>query len=132
MSTKVGVVGIGAALAGVLLSACGSSTPQACSELAPAVEDFNAMRKAFLQDPTSDVMAGGYNLAIDKFAQTALGVANTASAREEGIDGDLRDLASMLVQGKSDSQAAGVAGIVAIDIDKVCGFTIFEDVPEAQ
>ena len=106
------------------LTAC-SSQPQACKELAPAAESFHTAALAFDVDRTDSTVASLYLSTLKDLGRTALEVSDTSSAREEGLSDDLRDFASMVAQAESDSQAAGVAALIASGISEKCGFEIY-------
>lgn len=108
-----------------LLVGCGNSTPQACKELEPAVESYRNALAAFESSGDDRTMALALLSSMDDLGRTALAVSETSSAREEGIADNLRDFGSLLMQSRDDPQAGGVAGIVAMDINEVCGFDIF-------
>jgi hypothetical protein len=133
----------------VLLTGCGgsesatssesaSAIPQACKELSKSAAALVAATAALASAPDSDQAIGDAYSAADDFAQTAQAVAETPSAREEGLDSVLADTVTKLSEGtfirlydpdsgvEPASDAARVDEAFLMqwsgDVEAVCGF----------
>ena len=106
----------------VSLLGCSSSSPQACKELRPATEEYQAAQDYFTENETRD-SALLYQAALTEYRRTVSDIADTSSAREEGIADDLRNFAVALAQ--EGDGAVALTAVSASAIQKVCGFSPF-------
>ena len=98
-----------------------ATVPQVCIDLRPIAERVAAEQAALEADPTNETLGFGFVATLEELAVTSLALADTPSARQEGIDDDLRDVATG-VRGFPDQDSVVLTGIASSAIGKVCGF----------